>query len=199
MPMSLPYLTPVMSIGTIMPDLIHALIDRIIEREGGFVNHPNDPGGATNFGITQRVARANGYAGSMEKLPRGTAIEIYYSEYAVKPGFAAVAAISPAVGFELFDTGVNMGVARPALWFQEWLNAFNQGGRLYADIKEDGDIGPRTLAAFTAYRAKRGADADKTMIAGLNADQGTRYKELARMRGANEDFVYGWVRQRVAA
>lgn len=182
-----------------MNPTIRAMIEDTIGKEGAYSNHPSDPGGETMWGITKRVAVANGYTGPMKALPRDTAVRIYYTEYAVKPGFAAVAEISPAVGAELFDTGVNMGVARPALWFQEWLNAFNQGGRLYADLKEDGDIGPKTLAAFTAYRAKRGADADKTMIAGLNADQGARYKELARMRGANEDFVYGWVRQRVAA
>src|SRR3546814_14762148 len=79
-------------------------------------------------------------------------------EYAIKPGFAAVAEISPAVGEELFDTGVNMGPAIPALWFQQCLNALNDGGKHYPDIAEDGDIGPGTLAAFRAYRQARGKE-----------------------------------------
>ena len=41
------------------------LIDDLIEREGGFVNHPADRGGATCFGITEAVARAHGYSGAM--------------------------------------------------------------------------------------------------------------------------------------
>lgn len=39
------------------------------EREGRYVNHPSDPNGATNWGITERVARANGYQGDMRTLP----------------------------------------------------------------------------------------------------------------------------------
>ena len=47
-----------------------ALIDAVIDREGRYVNHPADRGGPTCWGITQAVARAEGYAGSMRDLPR---------------------------------------------------------------------------------------------------------------------------------
>ncbi len=43
---------------------IEELIDALIEREGGYVNHPDDKGGPTCFGITEAVARAQGYRGS---------------------------------------------------------------------------------------------------------------------------------------
>ena len=43
--------------------------ERLIGHEGGFVDHPSDPGGATRYGITERVARANGYTGSMREFP----------------------------------------------------------------------------------------------------------------------------------
>ena len=46
------------------------LVDGVIDREGGFVDHPADKGGPTCFGITQAVARAHGYAGPMRLLPR---------------------------------------------------------------------------------------------------------------------------------
>ena len=49
---------------------IDALIDALIEREGGYVHHPADKGGATCFGVTEAVARANGYVGDMRFLPR---------------------------------------------------------------------------------------------------------------------------------
>ena len=63
---------------------IAALIDEVIAREGGYGHHPADRGGATNFGITEAVARANGYAGDMRRLPRAFAETIYrrlYWEY----------------------------------------------------------------------------------------------------------------------
>src|SRR3546814_18748515 len=108
----------------------------------------------------------------MRNLPGEKAVAIYRQEYAIKPGFAAVAEISPAVGEELFDTGVNMGPAIPALWFQQCLNALNDGGEHYPDTAEDGDIGPGTLAAFRAYRKARGTEADAVMLKAPTALQG---------------------------
>jgi lysozyme family protein len=43
------------------------LIDALIDREGGYVNHPADRGGPTRYGITEAVARAHGYAGAMAR------------------------------------------------------------------------------------------------------------------------------------
>lgn len=177
---------------------IESMIDATIGKEGGYSNHKDDTGGATMWGITERVARRNGYQGDMRALTRDRAVAIYRSEYAIKPGFAAVAEISPIVGEELFDTGVNMGPSIPARWFQEWLNAFNNGGKLYPDITEDGDIGPGTLNAFRAYLKARGPEAAKVMVVALNCSQGDRYKDLTRARQANESFAYGWLRTRVA-
>ena len=181
--------------------LILSIIEKTLGHEGAYANHPSDPGGETMWGIIKRTAVANGYLGPMSAMPRQTAVNIYYTEYAVRPGFAAVAAISPAVGAELFDSGVNVGISRPAIWFQEWLNAFNLRGKLYPDIKEDGIIRPdgETIRAFKAYIAKRGPEAAKVMVAALNGDQATHYKTITRKREANEDFTYGWVRARVAA
>ncbi len=59
------------------PNSIDELVDALIEREGGYVNHPADRGGATCWGITETVARAHGYRGAMRKLPRDKAAEIY--------------------------------------------------------------------------------------------------------------------------
>ena len=177
---------------------IDELIHELIGREGGYVHHPADRGGPTPWGITQRVARANGYGGDMRHLPRDEAAAIYRRLYWLRPRFDQVAEEAPRIAAELFDTGVNMGPAVPSLWFQQALNGLNNGGKLYADIKEDGDIGPATLAAFRAYRKARGAEADTVMLRALNGLQAARYIELARGRVANEAFLYGWLRTRVA-
>lgn len=182
---------------------VDEMIDATIGKEGRYSDHPSDRGGATCWGITEATARANGYSGPMQSLPRSTAIAIYRAEYYEKPGFARVAVISPAIATELFDTGVNMGPAVPALWLQQWLNALNRQGRDYPDIAEDagkpgGGIGPVTVGALGRLFAARGkAAAERVLLAGLNGSQAARYLELARGRVANEDFVFGWLANRV--
>ena len=169
------------------------MIEATIGKEGGYSNHPADRGGPTRWGITERVARKHGYSGDMKTLPREKAVAIYRQEYAIAPGFVAVAEIFPKVGEELFDTGVNMGPARPALWLQEWLNALNAGGKYWPDLKEDGDIGPATISALKAYKALRGPEGEARLLAALNGDQAVRYKQIARGNPAQEAFLYGWL------
>lgn len=176
---------------------IEAMIEATIGKEGGYSDHPDDRGGKTRWGITEHVARKNGYKGDMRHLPREKAVAIYRQEYAIRPGFAAVAEIMPSVGEELFDTGVNMGPSWPSRWLQEWLNAFNNRGKFWPDIREDGDIGPATLGALRSFKAKRGAEAEPVLLKALNCSQGERYKSLSRTRQANEAFVWGWMRTRV--
>jgi lysozyme family protein len=176
---------------------IDSMIEGVIGREGRYSNHPSDTGGETMWGITKRVARANGYSGPMRQLPRETAKAIYYNQYVQKPGFAGVMAHSERIAEELVDTGVNMGPAHPALFLQQALNALNAQGKHYSDIVEDGDIGPATLNALKAYLKKRGKEGEDVMLKALNALQGARYIALARGRGKNEDFLYGWLRTRL--
>src|SRR3546814_17868905 len=119
------------------------MCENTIGKEDRYSNRPSDRGGETMWGITERVARRHGYTGPMRALPRAKAVAIYRQEYAIDPGFAAVAEIDPVVGEELFDTGVNMGPAVQSLWFQPALNALHTVARLYAAIKEDGTTAER--------------------------------------------------------
>jgi lysozyme family protein len=172
-------------------------LETLIGKEGGYSNHPSDTGGETMWGITIAVARANGYQGPMRDMPRETAKAIYRNKYFVLPGFAAVALHSEAIAEELFDTGVNMGPSVASTFLQRLLTALNRGGKDYPDLKPDGDIGPKTLSALKAYLAKRPLDGQKVMLRGLNALQGARYIALAEGRQANEDFLHGWLANRV--
>lgn len=174
------------------------MIDGILDREGGFVDHPSDPGGATNWGITQRVARGNGYLGHMSQLPKALARDIYYRQYVVGPGFLGIAEIDPRVAEEVIDSGVNCGQDRAAKWFQTALNLFNRRGADYADIKVDGEIGAKSLAAFRGLIAKRGmAGARELMIDALDGLQFGHYAGLAQSNPKFEDFMPGWVRTRI--
>jgi len=180
-----------------MNERIRTIIDGVIALEGGFVDHPSDPGGATKYGITERVARASGYRGAMRELPRSTAFEIYWLQYVVAPNFDDIAAIDSAVAEELIDTGVNAGPARAATWFQEALNAFNERGRAWSNIVEDGDIGPATIGAFQAFKRRRGSGGTRAMLGALDALQGAHYLRLADNDSKFEDFAFGWFAHRI--
>ena len=177
---------------------VGALIDALIEREGGYVNHPADRGGPTNYGITEAVARAHGYRGAMRRLPREEAAAIYKRLYWLRPRFDAVAARSQAIAGELFDTGVNMGPAVAATFLQRALSALNRDRSDYPDLVPDGRIGPATLAALDAFLAIRGkAPGEAVLLRALDALQGERYIRLAERRPANEAFLYGWLANRI--
>lgn len=173
------------------------LIDDVIDREGGYVDHPADRGGPTRYGITQAVARAEGYPGAMRDLPRALAARIYRRRYWQLPNFDRVATRAPTLAAELFDTGVNMGPAVAAKFLQRVLNALNRQQRDWSDLIVDGQVGARTLAALDALLATRGPAAEAVLVKAINALQGERYLRLAETRPANEAFLYGWLAMRV--
>lgn len=174
------------------------IFNEIIGREGGYVNNPDDTGGPTNWGITQKVARAHGYNGDMKNLTRLQAIAILDADYWTGPRFDQVALVSMPIAVELTDTGVNMGPAVAAKFLQRCLNVFNNQGKAYPDLIADGQIGNRTIAALTAFCTGRGQPGINVMIKALNGLQCVRYIELAEQRPANESFIYGWIANRIA-
>lgn len=177
--------------------MIAELIDGVIDREGGYANHAADRGGATRWGVTEAVARANGYAGDMRHFTREAAAAIYRRLYWVQPKFDRVASRAPAVAAELFDTGVNMGPAVATGFLQRALNALNRGARDYPDMPLDARIGPQTLAALDAFLAQRGRPGETVLVKAIEALQGERYLTLAEQRPANEAFLYGWLANRL--
>ncbi|MCW8621188.1 glycosyl hydrolase 108 family protein, partial [Acinetobacter baumannii] len=52
-----------------MDKTFQTALKRVLQHEGGYINHPSDPGGETNYGITKSVARQYGYKGSMKDIP----------------------------------------------------------------------------------------------------------------------------------
>lgn len=173
------------------------LIDDLIEREGDFSDHPADKGGPTRWGITETVARADGYEGDMRALPRAFAEALYMKRYVNEPGFNLVLAVSPVVGEEMVDTGVNMGVSLPGPWLQRILNLLNRQARDFPDLVVDGQLGPATIAALQSVLKRRGKDGEKVIMRMLNSMQGARYIDISENREKNEEFVFGWFLHRV--
>jgi lysozyme family protein len=110
--------------------------DILLKHEGGFSDHPADPGGKTRYGITEAVAREVGYRGDMRELPVDLAKRIYKDRY-----WGAVRAdeLPAEVRYAVFDAAVNSGPRQAIRWLQRAVGT-----------RDDGIIGPQTLAAVRA-------------------------------------------------
>lgn len=165
--------------------------------EGKYSNNPNDAGGETMWGITKRLAVHYGYSASMREMPVETAKQIYRVEFWDKLRLEEVAKMSPELAVEMFDTAVNMSGVWAVLFLQQCLNSFNNQGKLYSDIKEDGLIGKTTIDALHKYYAARGIKSVSVLLKAMNCLQGARYIDLGQRRPQNESFTFGWFANRV--
>lgn len=170
-----------------------AIIGAVFALEGGYSDNPADPGGKTNHGVTEQVARQHGYQGDMRALPKGFAERIYAQDYIERPNFHRVIALSPAVGEELVDAGVNAGPGRAARWFQQSLNHLSRGGADYPLVAADGQVDAKTLAAYQALERKRGrVKSCELVLKLLDAQQGAHYMSLNK-----PVFIVGWADKRL--
>lgn len=175
---------------TALSPIVVEIMEPTKQAEGGYVNHPNDPGGETNKGVTKRVAIAHGYTGPMKSIPDAIVNSIYFDGYMLKPGFVPLIVLDSAVTQELFDTSVNMGPARPSRFFQESLNEICPALKL----KIDGRVGPATIAGFA--RCQRTLLC-RAMLPRLDAKQLAEYDRLIRANAKLAVFRKGWVNHRI--
>lgn len=171
----------------------------------GLVNHPDDPGGETNYGITIAEARRRGWAGPMKDLPFALVQRIYREDYwdQIKGDQQP----DQKIAEEMMDTAVNCGVGVAVRFLQMVLNGFNQRETLYPDLPEDGVFGPKTLE--TLARALGVKPWYRTVILrAIDNFQGTRYFEISRPKPGDtpaqaerrrrfETFLPGWYLNRI--
>lgn len=123
-----------------------AALARVLRHEGGFSDHPADPGGPTQQGVTQRVydafrARKGQAQRSVRQLEEGELREIYRRQY-----WDAVRAddLPAGLDYAVFDAAVNSGPAQAVKWLQR-----------AAGVGDDGQVGALTLAAVAAGEPAR--------------------------------------------
>lgn len=102
----------------------------ILDHEGGFVDHPSDPGGATKFGISQKAYPHL----DIHSLTKDEAEEIYHKDYWLSLG---INKLPPKLRLLVFDCAVNQGQTRAAMYLQRAIG-----------VKADGVIGELTLKAI---------------------------------------------------
>lgn len=168
---------------------------QIVAREGGYVNDPDDPGGATNYGVTVGTMKSLGLdlnkdgrvdATDVKMLTRAQAQQIFVEHYFRRPRLAE---LPPAVQASVFDMYVNAGT-----------NAVKILQRLVARMgfaaTADGVIGPQTIAAaHDAAAAAPDHFADAYGIARRNyyyalADQRPASRKYARSKAGGKG---GWI------
>jgi lysozyme family protein len=174
---------------------VREIAEEIVAREGGFVNDPDDPGGATNHGVTIHTMRRLGIdltgdgkttEADVRRLTRAQAVDIYIEHYHQRPGIGALPeALQPSV----FDMYVNAGA-----------NAVKVLQRLLTEMgfpcDADGGIGPQTIrAAQSAAEAAPGHIADAYAIARRNyyyglADARPASRKYARRKDGGKG---GWI------
>ena len=149
-------------------------LEMILHHEGGYVNHPKDPGGETNFGVTKRVYEEWGGTKDMKDLTVEDVAPIYEKNY-----WGRVKGDDLPSGLDLcvFDFGVNAGTGRAAKYLQTMIGTVADGG-----------IGPNTLKAVDAYVEENGL---QTTIENYQANRQGYYEKLKTF----ETFGRGWTRR----
>jgi len=177
--------------------LFEQFFEALLKVEGGFVDDARDSGGATRYGVTEAVARANGYSGAMKDLPLSLAKSIYKAQFWDALRLDDIQNLCPSLCLKLADIAVNMGVKQSSFFLQRLLNALNNRGQLYPDIDADGRVGPGTIAALKKFLSIRNKDGETVLVRALNCMQGMFYISLAERREKDEAFLYGWLLNRV--
>ena len=150
------------------------IFEGVIKHEGGFVDHPADPGGMTNLGVTRKVYSEwlgrEATEGEMRGLTKADVSPLYKKWY-----FDAVKADDLPAGVDYFtvDIAINSGPRRAAKMLQKCVAA-----------KPDGAIGPMTLKAV--------ADNDSTELIEKLADARQDFYESLK---TFKTFGKGWTRR----
>lgn len=156
------------------------LVAGVLKHEGGYVNHPSDRGGATNYGITQRVydgwrKEQNLPVRDVSLLTQADAVAIYHRLYWMP---ARCGSLPDAVRAIHFDSAVNHGVKRAGLLLQDAADVFPR----------DGIVGPATIVACAGTYAP-------LLLARYIAARYRFYGAIIQNDRSQLVFMAGWMRR----
>lgn len=158
-----------------------AALDFVLQYEGGFVNHPDDPGGATKYGVSLRYLSGLGEDGDLNgdgrvdiEDIRGLSVDDARELYRIRFWMPLLCDDLPeALAVAVCDTAVNLGTGRAARLLQR-----------VAGVAEDGIIGQKTLAAA----AQGGPD----MLASFLSLRRSHYLRIIGKNPRLASFARGW-------
>ena len=170
-----------------MSNFKSALI-RVLKNEGGYVNNPNDRGGETYKGVARKfhpnwsgwslldsMSNKNSSNDSLDEAVESFYLENFWNK------LKCDSITSDKVAFELFDTGVNMGVKGGAKLMQ-----------MCAEVTADGNIGVNSLSAINAVD-------EELLLLRFKLAKVARYAYLVKKRPQNKAFLHGWINRTLGA
>jgi lysozyme family protein len=152
------------------PDIFNRCIKVILKNEGGYVNHPNDPGGETNYGIAKKFYP---YL-DIKNITKEIAIEIYYKDYWTPMNLNYI--INADLILHVFDFGVNAGRKTAIRLLQRLVK-----------VEDDGIIGNDTLLAVNNY--------NESIVEKYKRRRKIFYMNLAARKPELNVFLNGWLKR----
>ena len=157
-------------------------IQEVLAREGAWSDHPDDPGGATAWGISEPLSAAYGYEPMM--VTHEIALRIYREEFWNPLRCSEIA--NNAVAFELLDTAVNIGRRRAVLILQRACRLLGDH-----DLKADRVIGVKTISSTNQWVS---SGYTTHLVAAMNGFQFDHYVELYHHDPDRwGSFIRGWM------
>ncbi|WP_286197106.1 holin-associated N-acetylmuramidase [Tropicibacter sp. R15_0] len=176
---------------------VRQMAEEIVAREGGYVNDPDDPGGATKYGVTIHTMRRLGIdldgdgkvtPNDVKRLSRNQAVNIFLEHYFIRPRIAELPSVLHSTVFDMY---VNAG-GNAVKILQRMLRQMGE------EVSVDGAIGPLTIAATVrAYNKAPDHIVDAYGIARRNyyfgiADRRPASRKYARTRAGGKG---GWIKR----
>lgn len=162
------------------------MIDNILRREGGYVNHPADRGGPTKYGITLNTLASylgrSVSAGDVEALDENTARQIYEHNYFYGP---KIDQLPELIQPFIFDCAVNHGARRAIKFVQK---VCNQEG-YQPPLDEDGIMGTKTVATARTAASELG----DAFLKALLAERRRFYQAIVEQDPSQQVFLAGWM------
>lgn len=149
-------------------------LDFVLRHEGGYVNDPDDPGGATNYGITQSTYESYLWR-DVRHITQEEVRDIYESRYWHDGRCDAIHAVAPRVAMAHLDACVNTGIIQAARFLQRAVG-----------VAADGHVGPVTLRAIEARL-------EPDILGSMLLHRERFYHDLVSKRPALKKFLKGWL------
>lgn len=176
--------------------------EKTMGNEGYYSDHENDSGGETYMGIARnfhpdwrgwdfidQMKREGKRIGHTDPL-YNLAMTFYRNHFWNRVRGDEIR--DQDVANKIFDIAVNMGVQRSILFLQKALNILNKNTELYADITEDGAIGPNTIYTLNRHLDLKG---NEVLLKTIALYQGNHYIKYATKNKSKQVFMYGWVKR----